>query len=330
MPNTVSNHNTPRDVFLYLLSIITLIVSAVSLGIVVFQYINVYIPDIISDPYSSQSSYLSTMRYALATLVIVFPVLIWVSWFLRKDINEFPEKRNLKIRRWLLYLTLFAATLVIIGDLVALLRSFLEGELSQRFVLKILAILFIAGSVFVHYLSELKDRGKEYKWIRIFDWTIAVVVLIGIVTGFFIAGSPVNQRLVRMDERRVSDLQTIQWQIINYWQRKESLPASLNDLADPISGFIVSKDPGNAEFYEYNVLGGLSFELCAVFNAKSIDGTSLEVLTKPVPVAPDMARYPIGGESYNVWWHDAGRGCFERTIDPDLYPPLDGTKPKPL
>jgi len=43
-----------------------------------------------------------------------------------------------------------------------------------------------------------------------------------------------------------------------------------------------------------------------------------------------MARYPIGGESYNVWWHDAGRVCFERTIDPDLYPPLDGTKPKPL
>ena len=214
---TSVGHNTPRDVFLYLLSIITLTVSAVSFGIVVFQYINVYIPDIISDPYSTRSSYLSTMRYALATLVIVFPVLIWVSRFLRKDINKLPEKRELKIRRWLLYLTLFAATLVIIGDLVALLRSFLEGELSQRFVLKVLAILFIAGSVFVHYLSELKEKGKEYKWIRVFDWAIIAVVLVGIVAGFFVAGSPVSQRLVRMDERRGSDLQTIPLQIINYF-----------------------------------------------------------------------------------------------------------------
>jgi len=188
MTTSSAGQNTPRDVFLHLLAIITLIVSAISLGVVIFQCINVYILDMVSDPYSSPSMYLGTMRYALAALIVVFPVFIWISWFLRKDINRFPEKRELKIRRWLLYLTLFVAALVIIGDLVALLRSFLDGELSQRFVLKILAILFIAGSVFVHYLSELKDRSSEYKWIRIFDWVIVAIVLGSIVTGFFIAG----------------------------------------------------------------------------------------------------------------------------------------------
>ncbi|OGN09450.1 MAG: hypothetical protein A3C61_01255 [Candidatus Yanofskybacteria bacterium RIFCSPHIGHO2_02_FULL_39_10] len=327
---TSTNQNIPRDAFLYLLSIITLIISAVSLGTVVFQYINVYIPDIISDPYLTQSSYLGTMRYALATLVIVFPVFVWVSWFLRKDISKFPEKRELKIRRWLLYLTLFVATLVIIGDLVVLLRSFLEGELSQRFVLKILAILFIAGSIFVHYLSELKDRKGGYKRIKIFDWAIVAVVLASIVAGFFIAGSPMNQRLIKMDERRVSDLQTIQWQIINYWQRKESLPVSLNDLADPISGFIVPKDSQTGQVYEYNVLGGLKFELCAVFSTTSLDEGVQRQAQQPkaVPIAID------GRSSYisDVWWHDVGRVCFERTIDPDLYPPLNNKdiKPQPL
>ncbi|MDP3696840.1 MAG: DUF5671 domain-containing protein [Candidatus Taylorbacteria bacterium] len=318
----------PRDVFLYLLSIITLIVSAVSLGIVVFQYINVYIPDIVSDPYFSRSSYLGSMRYALATLMIVFPVFVWVSWFLRKDINSFPEKRELKIRRWLLYLTLFVAALVIIGDLVALLRSFLEGELSQRFIFKVLTILFIAGSVLIHYLSELKDRDKEFKWIRVFDWTVAALVGASIIAGFFIAGSPQNQRLVRLDERRVSDLQTIQWQLINYWQRKESLPANLNDLTDPISGFIVPRDPETGGSYEYNISDDLSFELCVVFSTSAVDGASPEMrLAKPVPaMAPDTAPYPVGGDHYNVWWHDAGRVCFERTIDPDLYPPIK-TKP---
>ena len=318
---TSTGNNTPRDVFLYLLAIITLIASAVSFGIVVFQYINVYIPDVISDPYSTQSSYLGTMRYALATLVIVFSVFVWVSWFLRKDVNKFPEKRELKIRRWLLYFTLFVAALVIIGDLVALLRSFLEGELSQRFVLKILAILFIAGSVFIHYLSELKEHGKEYGWIRIFDWAVVAIVLVGIVAGFFIAGSPANQRLVRADEIRVGDLQNIQWQIINYWQRKESLPVSLNDLADPISGFMVPRDSQPGQVYEYNVLGKLKFELCAVFSTTSIEGAQNQAQTKPVPVYDGRLGYVS-----DVWWHNQGRVCFERTIDPQLYPVIQPPK----
>ena len=47
-----ATRNLPRDVFLYLLGIITLVGVAVSFGIVIFQVINVYIPDVISDPYS--------------------------------------------------------------------------------------------------------------------------------------------------------------------------------------------------------------------------------------------------------------------------------------
>lgn len=327
MTSATSAKNLPRDVFLYLLAIITLVASAISFGIVVFQYINVYIPDIISDSYFSRSSYLNSLRSALAALIIIFPVFIWVSRFLRKDINNFPEKRDLKIRKWLLYLTLFAAALVIIGDLVALLRNFLEGELSQRFVLKVVAILFIAGSVFFHYLSELRERGKELKQIRVFDWVVVSIVLAGSVAGFFVAGTPQNQRLVRLDERRTSDLQTIQWQIINYWQKKEVLPSVLDDLVDPISGFFMPRDPETNGSYEYRLLGELKFELCAVFNTSSYEAetnTGKELLRKPVPaMAPGEIRY-IGTEQSSSWQHDMGRTCFERTIDPDLYPLLKG------
>ena len=139
-----------------------------------------------------------------------------------------------------------------------------------------------------------------------------------------------NQILIKMDERRVSDFQTIPLQIINYWQRKESLPVSLNDLADPISGFIVPKDSQTGQVYEYNVLGGLKFELCAVFSTTSLDEGVQRQAQQPkaVPIAID------GRSSYisDVWWHDVGRVCFERTIDPDLYPPLNNKdiKPQPL
>src|SRR3989344_9353400 len=129
----MKTQNLPRDVFLYLLSIISLVATAVSLGVLLFQYINVYFPDVIVDPYFSPSNYYSQIRSALAALVVFFPVYFWVSRFLRKDIEENPEKRDLKIRKWLLYLTVFVAALVVIGDLVVLINTFLEGELTIRF-----------------------------------------------------------------------------------------------------------------------------------------------------------------------------------------------------
>lgn len=310
-------NNTPRDVFLYLLAIITLVISAVSFGIVAFQIINIYIPDIISDPYSSRSSYLGSMRSALATLFIVFPVFLWVSRFLRHDVVRFPEKRNLKIRKWLLYLTLFAAALVILGDLVTLLRNFLEGELSRRFLLKVLTVLFIAGSVFVHYLNELKDKKDEHGWVKQFDLFIIAIVAAGVIGGFFVAGTPQNQRLIRIDERKVSDLQSIQWQIISYWQRKEILPPDLGSLADPLGGFSVPRDPETGAEYDYRVVEDLGFELCAVFNTS--DSDSRQAPIKPADV-PDRSGYDFGVNE--TWSHGVGEKCFRRVIDPELYPSL--------
>ncbi len=323
--------NTPRDVFLHLLAIITLIVSAVSFGVLVFQYVNVYIPDVVSDPYFFKSSYYSSMRYSLATMAIVFPVFIWVSWFLRKDLSDFPEKRELKIRKWLLYLTIFAAALVIMGDLVALLRSYLEGELSRRFIFKVLTILFIASSVFVHYFYELKDKKRKYEWVKIFDSAVMSIIVAGVIAGFLIAGSPQSQRLVRLDERRVSDLQTIQWQIINYWQRKGLLPGNLSELTDPIGGFILPRDPVTRNDYEYGVLGNLKFQLCASFDTSDLEESG-QASSKTMPVPASPAKFSRDGFEYpSVWNHEKGRVCFERIIDPELYPPLDkNQKPAPL
>ncbi len=321
--STDKSKNLPRDVFMYLLGIITLIASAVSFGVLIFQYINIYIPDIVSDMYA-RSGYFDTIRSYLATVIIVFPVFLWVSKFLRKDIERYPEKRELKIRKWLIYLTLFAAALIMIGDLVTLLRSFLAGELSQRFVLKVFAILFIAGSIFTHYLSELKDKGKEFKWIKFFDWLIIGVIAISVVAGFFIAGSPQNQRLIRLDEQRISDLQLIQSQIINYWQKKESLPSKLDDLVDPISGFVLPRDPETGSEYEYKQLGGLKFQLCGVFSTVSDENAYNQTAPRaqPAPVAGMNDKAAAYQQELNVWWHSQGRTCFERPIDPEMYPPF--------
>ena len=309
---------------MYLLSIITLIASAISFGVLVFQYINIYFPDIITDYYVSASAYFSQIRQALATLIVIFPVYVWVSRFLKKDVEANSEKRELKIRKWLLYFTVFAAALVIIGDLVALINTFLNGELTTRFILKVLAIIFIAGSIFSYYFSELRElktkSKKSLDWMNVYKWVVVAVVITAVGFGFYVAGSPQNQRAVRFDERRVQDLSSLQYQIINYWQKKNELPKNLDEMANDILGIVIPKDPKTSVAYEYQVLDSLKFELCATFETSSSDPNVYKSRTAPV--------YP-GGEM-QTWSHEAERTCFQRTIDPDLFKtgtPVEKFKP---
>src|SRR5690606_27640439 len=97
--------------------------------------------------YTSQA-----MRWSVASLVIAFPVFLYLSWLMGRAIRREPMKRASRVRKWLTYLTLFIAASVLVGDLITLLYNFLGGELGLRFMLKVLTVGVIAGTVFVYYL----------------------------------------------------------------------------------------------------------------------------------------------------------------------------------
>ncbi len=301
----MENKNLPRDVFLYLLAVIALAMAAVNFGALLFQFINISLPDVVTDRYASPFAHYGAIRWAVSTLVVVFPVLVWTWHFLKRDISANPEKRDLKIRKWLLYLTLFIAGVVVIGDLVTLVYNFLNGELTTRFLLKILTVLGIAGSVFFYYLNELKGRTS-----RGFSYAMIGIVAVGVIAGFAVAGSPSAQRVNKFDQQRVQDLNMIQGQIINYWQSKQKLPESVDVLRNDITGFVAPTDPQTHTSYEYRTTSALSFELCAVFQAATSDDRS----------QPQQPMYYNGIES--TWPHGAGRTCFDRTIDPDFFQPV--------
>ena len=188
MPETKTTG--PRDVFMQLFSIILLYFAAINLGVLLFQYINIYFPDVLAGNFVTNSYNL--VRWGIATLIVVFPVYIWIMWFVAKDEKEYPAKRDLRIRKWLLYFTLFVSAGVIIGDLISLIYNFLQGELTSRFILKILVVLVIAAAVFTYYLWLLRRDAQitPKNGIKIFRWTVIVIIAAVIVAGFFIAGSP--------------------------------------------------------------------------------------------------------------------------------------------
>lgn len=314
MPSPVSHtKSSPRDVFLYILLIILLYGSIGSLTALFFQYISVLFPD----PLDYNHGAFDVIRRSQAALIIIFPVYFFLAVLLSRGIAHNAEKAELRVRKWLLSLTLFLAALAIIGDLVTVLYNFLSGELSIRFTMKALSVLCIAGGVFGYYLWDIREwKHGHLRKASLVGWIAGVVVLGSIVAGFFLAGSPWHQRAMRFDERRVNDLQMIQGEVLRHWQMKGALPENLDALRDTISGFLPPSDPETGASYEYHTTGKLSFELCALFTVSS---RTQEIL-KARPVAP----YPHDPYVQN-WEHGKGRTCFARTIDPELYP----KEPKP-
>ena len=308
----VPKRNLPRDVFLHLFAMVTLYWSAISFITLGGQFIDFFFPDALRN--YGYIGFAGPIRFAVSSLVIVFPLFILVSWILHRIYQKETEVRESKIRKWLIYLTLFITALVIIGDLIFLVNIFLSGEIKVRFILKALSILIVAAIIFWYYLDDVR-RDAASPFAKYVAWTASFMVLALVVGAFFIVGSPMTARQIQFDQQRVGDLQNIQYQVVNYWQRKGALPTMLTDLDDSISGYVAPMDPQTGQPYEYYVKdsAGLTFELCAVFNLESMANNPK---TAPVPA---MYR----NEMSQNWDHASGRTCFERTIDRQLYPPME-------
>jgi len=305
MENTTIK-STPKDVFLQLFNIVTFYLSMIGFIILYVQYVNALFPDKLNYYFTGISA---LVRTASSMVFVAVPAYIISSWLLAKDMALVPEKRGLKLRKWLTYFTLFISAVTIIVDLMIFVYNFLNGELSVRFVLKVFVVLLVACGVFGYYMWDLKRKDLVSKLPKVFAIILAVFALGSIIIGFFIIGTPSDQRKRRFDEQRVQELQMIQGQVVNYWTLKKNLPADLSLLQDNISGFVAPMDPETKVAYEYKIIDPLKFELCATFALASDDKENQNRIN----------YYPPYDSFQQNWSHEDGRTCYSRTIDPELY-----------
>lgn len=148
-----------RETFFYLLLFVTLYISAFNFGNLLFIFIDQAFPD--PAMAAGSSDWISSRtRGAVSSLIVAFPLFLYLSRKITNELQNTPAGRSSGVRRWLTYVTLFIAACIILGDVSALLFSLLGGELTVRFLLKVLVVGSIAGAVFVYYLHGLRSEEQ--------------------------------------------------------------------------------------------------------------------------------------------------------------------------
>ena len=304
---------SPKNFFLQIGIIVGLYVSTISFLSFIFDLINTAFPT--NNLYGYVGGYSSGMRIAISSIIVFFPLFIWLSKMYRSSLTQ-NELTEGKLRKWLLYFTLFITGIAMATDVVILLNAFLGGdEITTSFILKIISVLIVCGAIFFFYLKDIKGYWNEnIRGAKIFTYVVSTIVVISIIGGFLYIGSPTTQRKISQDSQRINDLSSIQWQVVNFYQAKGKLPQTLNETKDPISGSVIPLDPETKTSYEYKTTGALSFELCSNFSSESTQNQDSNA----------YQAYP--DSTLENWKHSVGRTCFDRTIDPQRYPQVSNTK----
>ncbi len=309
---------TPKDFFLWAGAMVAFYWSVIATIFLIFNYIDYTFPNALAD--LPVDPYASGISNEMASIIVLLPIYMLLVRFIRRDAARDPSRNEIWVRRWMLILTLFIAGVAIAVDLITLLTTFLNGEeLTTSFLLKVLVILLVASGVFMHFIADLKGYWTMFPdRKRAVSIGVAVLAVVVIGSGFFIVGTPAQARLARFDSQKVNDLQSIQYQVVNYWQAKQKLPATINDLNNSLAYGPIATDPQTKESYVYKATGTLSFQLCATFNVQSRGNQQSVMYKHTIPVS-------VGGEvpPPDNWQHGSGQVCFDRTIDPSFYPPLN-------
>ncbi len=299
------------EIFVHFMSFILLGISAVSTGILYFQAINKYFPNYQFSVFDS-----SGIHYAIASLIIGFPLYIWALWFWFKSFENLPEKIESKLTKWLTYIVLLIASGLIIGDLIAVVFNFLQGEYGARFLLKALTILVIAGLIFSFYFFERKkiQYKKEISSNSFILPAIAstILVIIAIIFGFIVGGTPLEARLRNQDIQRTNNLQELSSCVSSFAYDNNRLPVGLNELKSGVRYSYCSSmtvDPETQNEYKYRVVSGDQFELCGEFARSTMD------------------EFP-NSDYYSKWQkHDKGQLCEIQTVTFNQFPVQDKTAP---
>src|SRR5712691_7947951 len=95
------------------------------------------------------------------------------------------------------------------------------------------------------------------------------LVVVAVAAGLFIIGSPSEERVRRLDERRLNDLRLIQFAVDLYSKDHARLPGTLAELLQEPRTGPETRDPITRQEYGYRTLAERAYQVCADFDRES-------------------------------------------------------------
>jgi hypothetical protein len=293
-------HNTAKHFVLQLGSLASLYLSLGFLLVLVFGIINLRFPDP-AEGYWALESAASGVRIGIAMVVVFFPTYLILTRIVNRLRRTGTSDTYLTLTKWLIYLSLLIGGGILLGDLVAVIIGFLEGELTVRFLLKALAVFVVTGAAFYYYILDARGYWLTHEQQSVwFGIGASIVVASALIMGVYHIEAPAEVRERKLDEKQITDLQNIQWTIVGYYTREGTLPPTLEIAFAP--GMTIPIAPEDRPSYRYTTTED-GFSLCATFShASAIDAFAR-------PFFEDQTQPFRGLEN---WEHGTGEYCFER------------------
>ncbi len=293
--------HTAKHFVLQLGSLASLYIAVSFALVLIFNLINLRFPDPAEGYYVVESAQ-SSVRLAIAMMVVFLPTYLILTRVVNNTRRAAPTGTYLSLTKWLIYLSLLVGGGVLLGDLVAVIMAFLEGELTTRFLLKAASVLLVVGAAFTYYILDARGYWLTNSARSVqFGAAAAGLGIAIVIAGFMNIETPASVREGKLDDKQLTDLQEIQWRLESYVALNGSAPENL----DQLEGSDLPTAPEGRPAYEY-AKTDRGFSLCAEFALESHDGGGMS--------SPYDTKAIIG----NAWdWdHPAGRHCFERIVNP--------------
>lgn len=323
-----------RETFLYAILFVLLAIWVFGLGGGLFTLINMLVDsDYSVNAFSPSEDDLTSLRQAIASLVVSFPLFLTLEWRVGRARRRNPGLQRSKVRKWLIYITLFITATILVGDMITVVYRLLDGDVTLRFLLKTAVVFGLAAGVFLFYLPEAEtDEDAVHAHVkrsarrnRMFAIVSSAIVAAFVILGVWHVGTPAALVDLRRDDAVLMRLAQVAAAVECHVAVHDAPPAQLSDLgaqaswgglSDSVQAYcrdnrLVDTDRIDAAL-TYEPQSATAFRLCADFRLSAAQARDLR--GRPLRFSLREGRDFDGDGPYNVVVdadYAAGSKCFD-------------------
>jgi len=302
--NNNNMNNNAKYAFYYLLSLVALIFTAVSVGMIAFGIIN----RTVIDALNLGGSVSDTLKFAISALIIATPIFFAAQHLINKGLRRGELTKDSGVRRWLTYFILLVSSVTILGVFINIINNFLSGELTLNSILKGLSIIIIAAVIFSFYFYDIKreDVSGRTLVMKIFFFGSLAVIVAAFSASWFFVESPSVTRAKRLDQNLVNNINNLENAVNSYNDKYKKLPDTLDQVKNNKDIYLDNKsftDPETGIPITYKKTSDSSFEFCAIFRTdnKNIDPKADNSTYYSDPTKAHLAGYQcLPGQTWSM------------------------------